>query len=190
LDFETLGDMDVVTTQFADLIFDNTLSLVSGAAGGTLNELDFPPRSGVTVVMDVGGAITVTFDTPVTVAGGFFTYVAPLTITAFDATLAPVASAASAFESNTVVGGEPGSAPNELIQVTFTGGISSLTLQGDPNGFSFTLDDLTFIPRISVAAAEPPMAALVILAAATLIAVAGWRRLGAGSTSARVPATY
>lgn len=190
LDFETLGDMDVVTTQFAGLTFGHTVSLASGAVGGTLNELEFPPHSGVTIVMDVGGAITIAFDTPVSAASGFFTYAAPVTITAFDTLLVPVATATSAFGANALVSGDAGSAPNELIQVAFAGGISSLTLEGDPTGFSFTLDDFTFIPRVVLAKEEPPTPALLVLVTAALIAVAGWRRRGPRSTGRRVPAAY
>jgi hypothetical protein len=73
-----------------------------------------------------------------------------------------------------------------LLQVAFAGGISSLTLQGDADGLSFTLDDFTFVP---LAAAEPPMPALLALVSAAVIAVLGWRRRGTGSTGQRV-ATY
>ena len=189
LDFETVDDLAVVTTQFAGVTFGNTLALVSGAEGGTLNELEFPPHSGATVVIDLFGAITIAFDTPVAAASGFFTDTAPVTITAFDALLAPVATATSDFDRNTVVQGEPGSAPNELIELTFAAGISSLTVQGAVNGMSFTLDDFTFIPRRPLVAAEPPMAALFVLVAATVLAVADWRRRRTGSRR-RTPAAY
>jgi hypothetical protein len=189
LDFETLDDMELVTTQFAGVTFGNTLALVSGAEGGTLNELDFPPHSGATVVIDLFGAITIAFAAPVAAASGFFTYAAPVTITAFDALLGPVATATSDFDTNTVVQGEPGSAPNELIEIAFAAGISSLTVQGAPNGLSFTLDDFTFIPRIPLVAAEPPVAALVVLVAGTVLALADWRRRRTGSRR-RTPVAY
>lgn len=170
LDFETLADLDPVTTQLSGLSFANTTAFVAGAAGGSLNEIDFPPRSGVTVVSNDGaGAITITFDTPVTAVSGFFNYSVALTLTAFDALLAPVASATSAFGSNLADSGDPGSTPNERLEVAFAGGISSLTVQPELDGFGFTLDDFTFAPTAAVP--EPAVSGALMLVMATLAVV-------------------
>jgi hypothetical protein len=187
LDFETLSDTELVTTQFAGHTFTNAIALVSGTAGGILNEVEFPPHSGVTVVCDYFGAITITFDTPVGAASGFFTYAAPVTITAFDAQLVAVDTATSAFQANSRFSGRAGSVPNEMLEVAFAGGISSLTLQGDADGLSFTLDDFSFVPvaSVPVAAAESPVPALLALAGATLIGVVGSRRRRTASTTGR-----
>lgn len=191
LDFETLVDSELVTTEFAGLTFANTIALASGEVGGTLNEIESPAHSGVTVVSDDLGAITITFDTPVAAASGFFNYGVPVTITAFDALLVSVATATSTFGSNLVLSGDPGSVPNELLQAAFAGGISSLTLQGDAGGGSFTLDDFTFVPVVvsppPVPAAETPVPGPLVLVTAALIAVAGWRRRGRRSTRRRFP---
>lgn len=186
LNFEGLADLDPVTTQFAGLTFTNTTALISGAEGGSLNELEFPPKSGVTVVSDDGGLITISFDKPVAAASGFFTYVAPLTITALDALLAPVATTTSLFASNLAESGDPGSSPNELLTIAFAGGFSSLTLLGAADGASFALDDFTFVLAPVVSAAETPVPAAVVLATAALVAAAGWQR-GRRAKGGRVP---
>jgi len=171
LDFETLLDLQPVSAQFAGLTFGNATALVSGAVGGTLNELDFPPVSGVTVVFDDGGPMTITFDAPVASVSGHFTYVTALTLTAFDALLAPVATATSAFGSNLALSGDPGSAPGELVQLAFAAGFTSLTIEGDLAGSSFTLDDFTFVP-LEAPAATPVPGTLHLLA--TALGAAAW----------------
>lgn len=131
-----------ITTQYANMTFTN--ALVQTAAID-LNEADFPPHSGANVVIDNGGPITINFQTPVFGVGGYFTYIEPLTLEAFGASSSPVAIATSMFSNNTGTGGDLGSAPNEFLDVSFAGGISEITITGDPAGGSFALDDLTII---------------------------------------------
>jgi hypothetical protein len=138
LDFESLSDGDPVTNQFPGLTFSNAIVL---SAGISLNEFEFPPHSGVNVISDNGGPITIIFATPILSFSGYFTYAEPLTLAAFDASLAQVASVTSAFSSNDALFGDPGSSPNEFLQVTFAGGISSMVITGDPSGGSFVMDD-------------------------------------------------
>jgi hypothetical protein len=71
----------------------------------------------------------------------FFTYTEPLTITAFDAMNNPVDTATSLFSSNFVSSGNP---PNELLSLSNAAGISDITLEADPAGSSFLMDDMTF----------------------------------------------
>jgi len=172
LDFESLSDLETVTSQFAGLTFANTVALVSGAVGGSLNEIDFPPHSGVTVVADDSGAITITFDSPVASVSGFFTYSAALTLTAFDALLATVDTTTSAFGANTASGGDGGSSPNELLSVDAVSGITSLKIE-TADGGSVVLDDLTFVP---LAVPEPRMLESLLCATAALLAVAARQR--------------
>lgn len=112
-------------------------------AGSLLNELEFPPRGGTSVVFDGGAPITITFSTPVHGFGAYLTYLVSVTLTAFDALNNPVGQATSLFTTNLLLSGDPGSTPNEYFQVAFAPGIASVTITGDPTGSSFTLDDAT-----------------------------------------------
>ena len=145
IDFETLTDLEAVTNQYAGLTFSNTIAFVSGAIGGSLNEIDFPTHSGDVVVVDDGGPISIAFSTPVGAVGGFFTYTNSLTLEAFDTLNVSLGSASSLFSSNVATGGDPGSSPNEFIQFASALGIASVRMTGIA-GFSFTLDDLTITP--------------------------------------------
>lgn len=170
IDFETLSDLDSVTTQFAGVTFSNT---TAATAGITLNEFEFPPRSGVNVVFDDGGTMTIVFDGLQTTVGGFFNYGIGLTFTAFDAINSVIGADTSDFSSNLTLSGDSGSSPNEFLGVIFAGGIKKVTIEGDPAGTSFTLDDLTFTTRITTVPG-PPTVALIGLGLASLI---GWRRI-------------
>jgi hypothetical protein len=154
IDFETLTELTPITTQFAGLTLTNATVLT---AGSILNEFDFPPRSGVNVAVDDGGPITITFDVPQASVGGFFTYVAPLTMTAFDAASTPIGGDLSDFGTNAALSGDVGSTPNELLEVASSLGIVRVTIAGNASGDSFTLDDLTFValPRISASGPAP-----------------------------------
>lgn len=170
LDFEDLSSGDLLTTQYPGLIFSNGVALTAGVS---VNEFEFPPRSGVNVISDDGGPISITFASPVLSFGGYFTYLVPLTLTAFDAGSNEVSQTVSLFNNNLAcLGGPPcsgdvGSIPNELLQVAFAGGISSVVIRGDPAGGSFTLDDAT----IDVTAVpEPSTSLLFLIGAAVAIA--------------------
>jgi len=169
IDFETLGDGVVLTTQFAGLTFANTMALTAGIS---LNEFEFPPRSGTNVVFDNGGAISIAFDAPQTSIGGYVTYLTPVTLTAFGTSDDILGSQTSAFSSNLALSGSAGSSPNEFMTVAFASGIGRVTIQGDFAGGSFVLDDLTFQPA-AMAVAEPSSLALVVsgLAAALMWSV-------------------
>jgi len=168
IDFESLFDGDLVTNQFPGLTFSNATALTAGI---TLNEFEFPPNSGVNVVADEGGPISIAFTTPATAVSGFFTYLIPLTLTAFDAANTAVAMDTSDFNSNLVLSGDPMSLPNELLTVAFAGGISRVTIEGDPLGGSFALDDLTFT-QITTPIPEPSTLLLFVAGIAGLL---GWR---------------
>ncbi|HYR85377.1 MAG TPA: PEP-CTERM sorting domain-containing protein [Terriglobia bacterium] len=141
INFESLTDFDSVINQFAGLVFSNATVLT---AGTSLNELEFPPHSGTNVIFDDGGAISITFAQAVNSVGGFFNYVGPLTLQAFDAAHAPVGSVSSAFNSNLALSGDAGSSANEFLSFASAGGFTSITITGSSGGGSFTLDDLTY----------------------------------------------
>jgi hypothetical protein len=129
LDFEGFLDSTILTNQYPGVTFSNAIILTSGIS---LNEFEFPPHSGANVVSDNNGPITIDFSTPITSFNGYFTYLEPLTLDAFNASDTEIASAASAFSNNLAClagppcPGDPGSSPNEFIELSYAGGISAL----------------------------------------------------------------
>jgi hypothetical protein len=172
IDFEGLADLESVTNQFAALgvTFTGAQAL---QAGISLNEIDFPPFSGSTAVWDseVGG-IRVDFATGATSVSGHFTYLAPLTMTAY-AGATELGSVTSTFAENYTSSGNP--APNELLQLAFATSISHVIFTtGSESGPSFVLDDFAAdIVDDVTPVPEPASGALLLIGAA---AIAGWRR--------------
>lgn len=166
IDFETRTDGDPVTTQYPGSTFSNATALTAGI---WLNEFEFPPRSGTNVVFDDSGPITIEFLNPIVSFGGYFTYLEPLTLTAYDAGNNPIASASSLFNSNLALSGDPGSSPNELLQVVAAAGIREVIIAADPAGGSFVLDDATI--TTSTAVPEPSTRALFILAIVGMVGI-------------------
>jgi hypothetical protein len=152
LDFEGFADGTFLTTQYPGVSFSNAQVL---SAGVSLNEFEFPPHSGVNVVSDAGGPLSISFSTDVTDFGGFFTYGTHLLLAGFDRGNNKVASATSMFTNNEGLSGVPGSGPNEFIQLNFPNGISSVTITGDLSGGSFALDDVGFTPIAANTVPEP-----------------------------------
>jgi len=164
LDFEGFPDSTILTTQYPGLTFTNTIILTAGIS---LNEFEFPPHSGVNVASDNNGPITIDFTTPITSFSGYFTYVEPLTLDGFDASNTEVASAMSLYSSNDALFGDPGSSPNEFIQISYAGEMSSVTITGDPAGGSFVMDDVTY----ATAVPEPSSIILLLIAGLGTLAV-------------------
>jgi hypothetical protein len=140
LNFEGFPDSTVLAAQYPGLAFSNAIILTAGI---TLNEFEFPPHSGSNVASDNGGPMTISFASPVQNFSGYFTYAEPLIVRAVNGANSQVAVATSRFSSNEALSGNAGSSPNELLQVSSTGGIASITITGDPAGDSFALDDAT-----------------------------------------------
>jgi hypothetical protein len=170
LDFEGFPDSTILTTQYPGLTFSNTIILMAGIS---LNEFEFPPYSGVNVASDNGGPISITFASTVLSFGGYFTYAEPLTLDGFNTADALVASATSPFSNNEALSGDPGSSPNEFLQVAFAGGISSITITGDPSGASFTLDNAAYTTTTTL---PEPTSFLLCLSALGGVAAAGFRK--------------
>jgi hypothetical protein len=142
INFDELTDLTPVTNQY------NVLGVeFSGAtvitAGISLNEFEFPPFSGSNVILDDAMPMTVTFNTPVVEISAYFTYLMPVTVTAYNSLFSVVDMVTSSYFSNLALSGDPGSSPNEFLQVAYSGGISYLEITGDPTGGSFTLDNFT-----------------------------------------------
>ena len=166
VDFEGLPDGTILSTQYPGLTFSNAIILTAGIS---LNEFEFPPFSGFNVASDNGGPITIPFASPITTFGGYFTHLGPLTLRAFDIANAQVGLTLSLFSNNLALSGDPGSAPNELLQL-FAGGISSITITGDPAGGSFTLDNAT------TGAVPEPATFSLLLAGSTIVVALRNRR--------------
>lgn len=139
LDLEAFPDSTPLSTQYSSLGITFSEATVI-TAGESLNELDFPPHSGANVAFDDGSPITLAFSQTASFVGAYFTYLEPLTITAFDASGGLVATATSAFSANDV---SSGNSPNEFLSVS-ADGIANLIIAGDLAGGSFTMDDVTF----------------------------------------------
>jgi len=135
--FETFADGDVLTNQSAGMLFSNAVVL---AAGVSLNDAEFPPHSGNNVATDNGGPMSITFSDLAVSFSAYFTYLEPLTLTAYDASNNVVGTVTSLFSGNYVSTGNP---PNELISLNVLGGFSSLVISADPFGGSFVIDDIS-----------------------------------------------
>ena len=147
LDFENLASGAVLTNQYAGVLFSNGIILT---AGSTLNELECPPHSGVSVASDDGGPMTISFASPLRSVSGYFTYRVPLTMQAFDSSNSPMASAVSAFSNNQILSGVSGSQPGELLKISSSAAIRKIVITGDAGGASFTVDDLATISSCDV----------------------------------------
>ncbi|WDE14013.1 S8 family serine peptidase [Thalassomonas haliotis] len=158
--FDTLSDLETVTTQFAGLTFSGAKVLTAGIS---LNEFEFPPVSGDNVVFDEFGSIEVLFDTPVASVSGLFTYSAALSAAAFDLSNSLLDSVSSSFFNNLALSGEAGSSPNELLSLNSALGISRVVFEGDPLGGSFTLDQFDFSP-LDTSVPEPSILLLMLFA--------------------------
>jgi hypothetical protein len=165
LDFEGFPDSTILTTQYPGVTFTNAIIL---SAGISLNEFEFPPHSGVNAASDNNGPLSIAFATPIESFSAYFTYAESLTLDAFDATDSLVASALSAFSSNMALSGDPGSSPNEFLEVSFTGGISSVTITGDPLGGSFAMDDATYTTA-GTTVPEPGSLSLLVVGTTALL---------------------
>jgi hypothetical protein len=165
----------LLTNQYLNLQFTNA---TVWTAGLSLNELQFPPHSGSNVAAGVGGPITIVFTTPVIDVSGFFTYSSSLTLDAFDALNQSVGTSTSAFSSNFVSSGNPA---NEMLELSFAGGISRITITGAANG-SFVFDDLTIG---TATATDTPEPAFLLVCPLALLLMGFFRKrfVYAGSSS-------
>jgi hypothetical protein len=141
INFEALAEFDPVGATFPGLTFLNATVLTAGAS---LNELELPPHSGSNVVFDDGGPMSINFATPVFSFGGFFTYLTPLTLTAFDTNNNVLGSVTSLFASNSGLSGDADSSPNELLEFISISGIGSVLMASELTGGSFVLDDARY----------------------------------------------
>jgi len=139
--FEGFVDSTNLTNQVPGVVLANAIVL---SAGNSLNEFEFPPRSGVNVISDSGSPLQIQFFSSQSAFTAYVTYLQPLAIQAFDAGSNLIGSIGTraGCTSNLALSGTPTCLPNELIQLTGVGAISRVTISGDPSGGSFVLDDL------------------------------------------------
>ena len=170
--FDAFNDGDLLTSLGGGVTLSNTTVI---QAGLSLNETEFPPRSGSNVVFDSGGPITIDFASPVFSVGGYFSYVVGLTFSAYDIANGLLGTDFSAFSVNTALSGDVGSAPNEFLGFSSAGGlIARVVITGDPLGGLFTLDDLTVDAGTTLP--EPQTLALVLGLLSAGCLPGGWIR--------------
>ena len=160
IDFEGLADSTNVGSFYSGqgATFTGALVLSSGIS---LDEAEFPPRSGVNVAFDATGPIRIDFGSLVGSFSAYFTYAIQLRLAAFNNANLQVGSATSLFSSNFV---SSGNAPNELMQIVFSTGIDHVLISGNLAGGSFVMDDAKFNTSIgTVASPEPAPAALFLI---------------------------
>jgi hypothetical protein len=141
IDFEGFPDRTVVTNQYPGLVFSNAIILTAGVS---LNEFAFPPHSGVNVLVDDGGPISITFSSPVSSFSAYFTYSVPITADAFAAGNVLLGHVSSMFSNNEAMSGVSGSTPNEFLALSEAGDISEVVITGSTDGTSFAMDDLSY----------------------------------------------
>ena len=168
--FEGQSDGTPITSIYSSLGVDFSGATIA-TAGLTLNESEFPPVSGNNVIFDDGGPITGKFSHLVTSYGGYFTYASPITLVAYDQLGHVLTTTTSSFSQNFT---SSGNAPNEFLSLTDSAGISSFSIEGAPDGSSFTLDDFTLTSGAS-SVPEPSPSIPFAIGSAILSALL-WRK--------------
>jgi hypothetical protein len=160
INFDSLTDLNSVTTQFSGLTFSNATALTAGIS---LNEFEFPPLSGSNVVFDDGGPMFIAFGNPIIGFSAYFTYSSPLILQGIDAGNNIVATATSVFSSNLALSGDLGSSSNEFLQLAYAPGISGIRITGDASGGSFTIDNVSYTTKATTASVPEPSSICLLL---------------------------
>jgi len=165
INFEGLSDSDMIGRIGAAEFTDTYVA----SAGSSLNDLEFPPNSGINVVYNPDDMINVRFDDLMEKVGAFVTYTSPVFLQAFDDNGVLVTTVVSLYFANTALTGDPGAAPNEYLEVSALSGIRSVLFSTGLLGPTFVIDDLTFEalagpgPGPGPGLPEPPTALLILL---------------------------
>jgi len=166
--FEGYVDLTVFTTQYLGVNFNGATVL---SKGGTLNYGSFPPHSGINVVYNPSGAMTIDFLSPVGFFSGFFTYNQPLQVRAFDGSLNLLGSYDGLCSAN-YIGSGCATGANEYGLIT-AAGISRVVITGG-GGNNFTLDDAEFTG--SVDNTVPDAGSSLLLLGMGLVGLRAWRK--------------
>lgn len=171
--FEGMADMTSISNQLSPIDISNGVVF---AAGVSLNELEFPPRSGTNVLVDLNGPIRLTPQSAQESFSSFaayFTYMGALTVAGYDAANNLLGSVNSLFASNLAYSGDTGSSANELIQLSFNPGVQKIIITGSALGGSFAMDDLEIalndVVVVTPSIPEPSTTVLFILGFSLLL---------------------
>ena len=151
--FEGYPDLTVFTNQFPGVNFNGATVL---QLGGSLNPV-FPPHSGINVVYNPVGGMSIQFAAAVGYFEGYFTYNQPLLIEAYDSLNNLLGNYNSVCSANYVGAGQ-GCSPNEL-GIVAAAGIDHVVITGG-GGNNFTLDDAQFTGSVNT---TPEPSTLVML---------------------------
>jgi hypothetical protein len=179
IDFEGQSDFTVLADEYTGVIFSNATVITAGI---TLNESEFPPHSETNVVFADGGAMIITFTTPMTNVGAYFTYGVPLTLSFYDFLDNLIGTLNSAFSSNFVSSGNP---PNEFLSFESGSGISKAIILGDNLGTSFVMDDLGASFVMDDLTFDPPSTAIPEPSTLLLLAGGFWGIAGVAKAAGR-----
>jgi len=115
----------------------------------------YPAHSGSIGIWDPYDlSVTISFSSPESMVGIWYTSFDPLTLAAFDSSSVLLGSVVGAANTDGTTGSSD--------FLSFTGSnISSITLTGSPG--NFILDDLTFMPATVSSVPEPPSVSFLVL---------------------------
>lgn len=168
IDFESLAELEGVTTQFAaqGITFANAQVLV---AGSLLNEIDFPPSSGTRVITGLGaGPITIAFAQPAESVRVDFVSADMATLRYFDSS--------NVLISQTGIGPNLGS-PNFAGLTSFPAKIAKVTVaNADGNANALVLDNLIVRLDVPETPAVPEPSAFLAMACGLVTVAASLRR--------------
>jgi VPDSG-CTERM motif len=169
IDFDSLPDSTDVGMFYHATYGVDFQSAISLTAGFSLNEVDFPPHSGLVAIGDNvafdGDPMIITFVNPVNTLSAYFAYGSQLTFTAYDSTGTLIGTYVTPTSSHL--------SSDELISLSF-GNISTLDIAGS-SANSFIMDDLSF--NLASAGRVPDGSSTLFMLLVSLAALfLKWRR--------------
>lgn len=179
IDFEGVADSTAADLLYTaqGVTFSSGVVVVAGGFGGSLNEIDYPPRApGQAVFLNDSNTTTLQFSQAILSFSGFFTYGGPLTLNFYDGTNSLLTTLTSGFSTNVATAGDPGSAPNEELAVAALS--NAIRVEILAPSVDFTLDDLTFETVGTGVVPEPGSVVLVLTGTGALAALARRRVRG------------